>query len=726
MDTRWKSRLLLAVWALLLAFGMNGILTIVTLGDTYSKKDYFATHDFQNELGRFISLLNAYELNAMPIEEAQRSITVTPEEIDNYRNQQGDLLQQISEINNEYDQRILEAIAMENKEAADLYTSERNRLIEEATQLFESDEYAGERVAEEKERQIEQYYRQQGLYRSQFLQLKETFKYRLKDIETGELFANIAAEEGSDGAMKREDMLYIQEFQPLAAEAPPHYLEYEYGFFGTDAREFEGQVGVTKSAPDSSDVLVNYNNFQRKQMALLIIGAISAAAIGGMLYLYRKHPISQLAILERYQPAYTRIPLDVRLMLLIGTGAAILLLAFMAHEAFYYHDAYRLVMGWGNGLVMNVIAVMLFLMQCKMLKGAFNREAWSQTLLYRGGRGLQEAFLMRSVAVQQLILLLIVFGLGAGLSAVAIEPEMIVVYIPVVLVIGLPILWLMIKRIGYFNTIVYHSSEVIAGHFGQDLPVKGKSVLAKLAENINVLKRGVEASQQVQAKNERLKTELITNVSHDLRTPLTSIISYTALLKQEEMSEEDRKAFVEIIDRKSQRLKVLIDDLFEASKMASGHVQLTKEKIDLVQLLQQALAESNEAMKSSTLQFRVTTPDAPLYAMVDGQKLWRVFDNLIGNCLKYSLEHSRVYLSVTTQSDKAVIVFKNVSKYEQSEHVDELFERFKRGDASRHTEGSGLGLAIAKSIVDLHEGRLDIEVDGDLFKVTIELSLERR
>lgn len=231
--------------------------------------------------------------------------------------------------------------------------------------------------------------------------------------------------------------------------------------------------------------------------------------------------------------------------------------------------------------------------------------------------------------------------------------------------------------------------------------------------------------QNEQAKSERLKTELITNVSHDLRTPLTSIITYTELLKKEDLSSGDRIAYVEIIDRKSKRLKVLIDDLFEVSKMASGNVELTREKVDLAQLLQQALAEYDNMINDSSFRFRITNSEEPVYAFVDGQKLWRVFDNLIGNVLKYSLENSRVYITVRTLNNHAIIAFKNVSKYEISENMDELFERFKRGDSSRHTEGSGLGLAIAKSIVDLHEGKLDIEIDGDLFKVRISLPLEK-
>ena len=157
--------------------------------------------------------------------------------------------------------------------------------------------------------------------------------------------------------------------------------------------------------------------------------------------------------------------------------------------------------------------------------------------------------------------------------------------------------------------------------------------------------------------------------------------------------------------------------------MAIGSDELVKEKEDLDQLLQQALAEYDETIRSSSLQFRVNQAGQPIYALVDGQKLWRVFDNLIGNILKYSHENTRVYISIKTVEHQALITFKNVSKYELSDNVDELYERFQRGDTSRHTDGSGLGLAIVKSIIDLHDGKLDIEADGDLFKVIITLRL---
>jgi signal transduction histidine kinase len=161
------------------------------------------------------------------------------------------------------------------------------------------------------------------------------------------------------------------------------------------------------------------------------------------------------------------------------------------------------------------------------------------------------------------------------------------------------------------------------------------------------------------------------------------------------------------------------------STLASGNAKLVHAKTDLIQLMQQALAEYKDVMDNTDVQFRVSMPEEPIYVLADGQKLWRAFDNLIGNMVKYSLSHTRAYIAMQmSERQEVMITFKNVSKYEIGDNPDELFERFKRGDTSRHTEGSGLGLAIAKSIVDLHDGQLTLETDGDLFKVSVILPLE--
>ena len=377
-------------------------------------------------------------------------------------------------------------------------------------------------------------------------------------------------------------------------------------------------------------------------------------------------------------------------------------------------------------VVMTTVGISTMLLQFIWLfkiwkKGELSEEL-HRTIILKLIRSIRDVFLVRSVGFQLVFLLAIVFFMGVGSILIFSGGEIFLLYMAFCFIIGVPILFLIVRYTSYFNKIVKTMESLAEGKYADDLPVKGKSVFAQLARNVNTLKHGVRISKHEQVKSERLKTELITNVSHDLRTPLTSIITYTDLLKVDNLTEDERRSYIEIIDRKSKRLKVLIEDLFEASKMATGNVELNKTKVEIVQLLQQAMAEHEEKMAQTDLHFRVTHDDQPIYAVVDGQKLWRVFDNLIGNILKYAMPHSRVYINVTDQLNAVQITFKNISAFEIGDTVDELFERFKRGDKSRHTEGSGLGLAIAKSIIDLHEGEMDIDVDGDLFKVIITLN----
>lgn len=191
------------------------------------------------------------------------------------------------------------------------------------------------------------------------------------------------------------------------------------------------------------------------------------------------------------------------------------------------------------------------------------------------------------------------------------------------------------------------------------------------------------------------------------------------MLKKEGLSREESNGYIDILDRKSQRLKILIDDLFEASKMASGAVQLNMEKVDVIALLQQALAELDEKINNSSLIFKLKVPGQKVYSNLDGKRTWRVFENLINNILKYTLPNTRVYIELLVDGDKIIITMKNISSYEMDFDNEEIFERFIRGDKSRNTEGSGLGLSIAKSILELQGGNLSIEIDGDLFKAKV-------
>ena len=241
------------------------------------------------------------------------------------------------------------------------------------------------------------------------------------------------------------------------------------------------------------------------------------------------------------------------------------------------------------------------------------------------------------------------------------------------------------------------------------------------AEHLNSIRSGMALAVEERLKSERFKTELITNVSHDIKTPLTSIINYVDLLKKEELDNETARQYLEVLDRQSARLKKLIEDLVEASKASTGNITVNATPTDVGELLNQAVGEYTERFAASGLEPVFELPEEELLVLADGRLLWRVFDNLLGNICKYSLPGTRVYLNLAEQDDVVCLVFRNISRCPLNISGEELMERFVRGDSSRSTEGSGLGLSIARSLTELQGGQLTLSVDGDLFKVTLTL-----
>ena len=247
----------------------------------------------------------------------------------------------------------------------------------------------------------------------------------------------------------------------------------------------------------------------------------------------------------------------------------------------------------------------------------------------------------------------------------------------------------------------------------------------KFAHTLNSISDHMSDAVEERIKSERMKTELITNVSHDIKTPLTSIINYVDLLKKEDTSPEKAAEYLNILDHQSQRLKKLICDLVEVSKASTGNIQVNLEECDVCVLLQQAVGEYDEKLRKAGLEIVTHISQPPILLMADGNLLWRVFDNLLGNICKYSLSGTRVYLEASAQDGFCTIHFKNISKSPLGESCEEFLERFVRGDASRNTEGSGLGLSIAQSLLALQGGALTVSSDGDLFKATVRLPLNR-
>ncbi|MCM1213404.1 MAG: sensor histidine kinase [Lachnospiraceae bacterium] len=238
-------------------------------------------------------------------------------------------------------------------------------------------------------------------------------------------------------------------------------------------------------------------------------------------------------------------------------------------------------------------------------------------------------------------------------------------------------------------------------------------------ENLNNIGQGISRAVAERMKSEHLKTELITNVTHDIKTPLTSIINYANLIAQEPVENAKITEYSEVLVRQSGRLKKLLEDLLEASKATTGNLEVNLQPCEVSVILSQAIGEYQQRMEEKQLELIVTQPEQPVNIMADGRHLWRVFDNLLNNICKYAREDSRVYLSVEVVEKNVSIIFRNMSKYALNITAEELQERFVRGDRSRHMEGNGLGLSIAKSLTELQNGQMEIVTDGDLFKVCV-------
>ena len=355
-------------------------------------------------------------------------------------------------------------------------------------------------------------------------------------------------------------------------------------------------------------------------------------------------------------------------------------------------------------------------------------DFFKTTFVYRAYKFITKLFkktlqLTRSMTLAKRIIILAIVCIVANVFMMIFainDYNILIAMIASVVTIG-GFAYYVLKKLSYLSYIMDGTQRIKNGDIHHKLQLIGEDNFTTLADNINNIRDGLDKAIDSQLRSERMKSELITNVSHDLKTPLTSIINYIELIKKEEnITPEYLKDYVNVLDSKSKRLKVLIEDLFEASKASSGNIELNMEKIDIIQLLRQSIGELEEKLSEANLDLKINVPEDKVYVRADGRRLYRVLENLLSNISKYSLSNTRVYIDITEVEGRVKLIMKNISSYELNFDPEEIMERFKRADDSRNTEGSGLGLAIARDLVKLQGGEFAIDIDGDLFKSIIE------
>ena len=415
---------------------------------------------------------------------------------------------------------------------------------------------------------------------------------------------------------------------------------------------------------------------------------------------------------------FDKIPLDLM--------AVVFIIPIALFADYYNYASFVAVALWGAAALAALNCIYLFLItfvtRCKAGTVLKNNVIWyAIKLLWQALKAIGRwiGHLVRSIPLiwKTALAVVLVFFLG-----LLILPYMTLPRLILYLVLVLTALYVAVG----ISTLLRGAKALAEGDYGK--PVDTKYLLLDLkqcGENLNKVQQGVQHAVEERLRSERMKTELITNVSHDIKTPLTSIVNYVDLLKKEKIDNPKAQEYLEVLDRQSKRLKKLTEDLVEASKASSGVMPVDLQPTNVNVLLSQLEGEYEERLQKADLTMIVHAAAGDPVVLADGKLLSRVMDNLMNNIGKYAMPGTRVYAAAAADEKETTISIKNVSRNELNVSADELMERFVRGDSSRHTEGSGLGLSIAKSLVELQGGRFELSIDGDLFRADISLPLYR-
>ncbi|MFW3653171.1 sensor histidine kinase [Vagococcus fluvialis] len=717
MATKWKNSLLL-IFAVI--FCLGGWYTTYVSSNRMNTVDN-TFYEMNNNVVESVYLKeNLADFKPTKIED------ISPDQVEIYRHRYGDLGTQILDIKSQYQERLELAVEEKTKETLQ---KERDDKIKAIVENFTDDEVVKKKIIDEEMTYIKKNKKTiEEDIKPYLSDANELYHYFFKDTQTGDVYTNV------EGLNKYSTETEVRE--KLKSQAVGKVKNFEYGInlynfikpeatqsglFQTSVANLKGSYVIPKGS--FLDTKIKEQEKEAEFFSKLIYVGIFSMLIGiGILYFY----VNSKMLID----FMNKIPLDVATVVFLGLGfmaAAQALVIYPYNVGNNLSNMRMLVSPVVIGTACLLISfVMLKVLWQKLLpkyRKVDLKEVWQDSAFYKLYEKIISIFNKLPFSSKIVVILLVVV---ANLFALFILRRMyfssfyrmiLLGVMVVVILVEIRLVYLALKRT---KKIMEQSKNWMIEY---DQPVSQDTSLKELDRELTQLNKLIEASQKDTVQSEMLKTELLTNVSHDLRTPLTSIITYGDLLKQESLTDDNRKEYIEIINKKAQRMKHLIDDLFEVTKMNNGEIILDKSEVNLTQLLQQSVSEYSEEFEDHHLKFIFNKPEEAINLPLDGERMWRVFDNIFGNAIKYSMPETRVYLKLEKQNDMAKIELKNISQHELNEEADQLMEKFKRGDSSRHTEGSGLGLAIINSIVSLHDGNIDIQVDGDLFKLTIYLPL---
>ena len=732
---RFISVVILTVSLILLAF--MGIYILKNY-DSVKSQNFYETNKFKNPFNDLnYAVVDSFEVYKSE-EEVRNPINLQEKYVDiNLKKNLQEYENAIERIESSYEYKINSAKVHESKDELQFILSNKEKDIEKAKKdILKTEEEIRKDMLDVR---IEEYNNKLNI-----INRFPNIKYIIEDNSGDRLNTNIEDDlnEETISNLKNDSDFYlilnIENKKNVLESADSNFTKEQlkniinndsFNYRNTENKNLKISYFVPKSFIYEDEISLgkeNYNKLKSKALvekAILLSAVLVTLTILALIYLniQRKDKNKDKGILERL---YNKIYIEFQTVILC---IALILIISIAYESLK-EPVYTILLGiamigtyylmaftYGSIIEVKGLGIKEFFRRKSLIYKIIN---WVKKIVRRI---VEEVFLIKSTGIKISIFLILSFMFMISMLSLRGSSDFITLILVIyILTYIISVISYVVKSANYLNKIVVGSFKIANGDLNYVIDEGGKGILKELSHNINNMKSGLKDSIDSEIKSERMKTELITNVSHDLKTPLTSIITYVDLIKNEDLTKEERMDYIKVLERKSERLKILIEDLFEASKAASGEVELNIEKVDITSLLKQALAEFEEKIKESSLDFKINLPKEKLYIMVDGKKTWRILENQISNALKYSLENTRVYINIEDIDNKVVITIKNISAFEIDFNEDEILERFKRGDKSRNTEGSGLGLAISNNLTKLQGGDFRVSVDGDLFKVIIE------